>query len=122
MAYQQIESLDTLMGGAVQEKFNASLTELFANIQDPNTKATAKRSLSMTVTISPNGNRDVAQMDVQCKVKLAPTEPAQTTIYLSYSDNGTVTATEKINQIPGQLDIDGDEAPLPNVVIFEGKK
>lgn len=122
MPYQPIEKLDVLMGGAVQEKFRIAMAEVLSNIRDPNTKATAKRTVTMTITISPNANRDVAQMEVQVKPKLTPAEPAENTIYISWNDDGLVTASEKLDQVPGQLNMDGAEAPLPNVVTFESKK
>lgn len=61
-------------------------------------------------------------MDVTVKTKLASAAPAETTVYLAYSDDGLVTASEKVDQIPGQIDMDGREAPTPNIVTFETKK
>lgn len=122
MPYQPIDSLDRLMDGAIRERFRVEFATLLANIRDPNTKATAKRSISITVTVSPNANRDVAGMALQVKSKLATAQPVENTIYLSWDDNGLCTASEKVDQIPGQLDMDGNEAPIPNVVTFESKK
>jgi hypothetical protein len=122
MPFMPIEKLDNLMGGAMQEKFRVALAEVLANVRDPNTKATAKRGITLTVIIAPNANRDTAQMEVSVKTKTAPSVPAETTIYLDYNDDGLVTATEKLDQIPGQINMDGTETPLPNVVTFESKK
>ena len=122
MPYQPIEKLDSLMGGAVQEKFRIALAEVLANVRDPNTKATIKRGITLSVTITPNANRDVAQMEVQVSTKIAPSVPAENTIYLSWNDDGLVTASEKLDRIPGQLNMDDEEAPLPNIVTFETKK
>lgn len=121
MIYQPIDKLDVLMNGAVQEKFGAALREVLANIRDPNTSATVKRSITLTITIAPSAGRDVAEMSVQTKTKLAPPNSASSTIYLAYGDDGSVTATEKLDQVPGQLSMSGDETPLPNVVTFESK-
>ncbi len=122
MPYLPIEKLDVLMGGAVQEKFRVALAEVLGNIRDPNTKATIKRSIILNIVIEPSANRDVAKMEVQVKTKTAPSMPAKTTIYLSWNDDGLVTASEKLDQIPGQLNMDGTEAPPPNIVTFEPKK
>lgn len=122
MPYLPIDSLDRLMSGAIQEKFKAEFSKVLANVHDPNTKATEKRSITITVTISPNANRDVAGMNLQVKSKLAASAPVESTIYLNWNDEGFVTASEKVDQIPGQIDMDGNEAPLPNVVTFEAKK
>lgn len=122
MPFMPIEKLDNLMGGAMQEKFRVALAEVLANVRDPNTQATAKRVITLTIIIAPNANRDTAQMEVSVKTKTAPSVPAETTIYLDYNDDGLVTATEKLDQIPGQINMDGTETPLPNVVTFESKK
>ena len=37
---------------------------------------------------------------------------------LTISADGSVVATERTNQVPGQLDIEGNEAPLPQTVNF----
>lgn len=121
MIYQPIDKLDALMNGAVQEKFGSALREALANVRDPNTSATVKRSITLTITIAPSAGRDVAEMSVQTKTKLAPPNTASSTIYLAYGDDGSVTATEKLDQVPGQLSMSGDETPLPNVVTFESK-
>ena len=122
MAYQPIEKLDALMGGAVQEKFRIALAEVLSNVRDPNTKASAKRAITLTVTISPNQTRDVANMEVSVKTKLVPSDPAENTIYIAWDDNGLVTASEKLDHIPGQINMEGTETPLPNVVTFETKR
>ena len=38
------------------------------------------------------------------------------------SDDGTITATEVTNQVPGQLAMDGTEQDLPNVLQFNAQK
>ena len=122
MPFLPLEKLDLLMGGAVQERFRIALAEVLANIRDPNTRATEKRSITLTITLAPYATRDTAQMDFAVKTKLAAATPAETTVYLAYSDDGLVTASEKVDQIPGQIDMDGREAPTPNIVTFETKK
>ena len=122
MPFLPLEKLDLLMGGAVQERFRIALAEVLSNIHDPNTRATEKRSIALTLTFAPYANRDAADLDVSVKTKLAAAAPAQTTVYLAYSDDGLVTASEKVDQIPGQIDMAGCEAPTPNTVTFETKK
>lgn len=53
MPFMPIEKLDNLMGGAMQEKFRVALAEVLANVRDPNTQATAKRGITLTVIIAP---------------------------------------------------------------------
>ena len=37
---------------------------------------------------------------------------------LNFGDDGSIIATERTNQLPGQLDIEGNEAPIPRVMRF----
>lgn len=83
MPFLPLEKLDLLMGGAVQERFRIALAEVLANIRDPNTRATEKRSITLTLTLAPYATRDTAQMDVTVKTKLAAAAPAETTDGLS---------------------------------------
>ena len=50
--------------------------------------------------------------------KMAPPIEMTQTVMLSQNGDGRVTATERTAQIPGQIDMDGQEAPLPNVMTF----
>ncbi len=46
---EQITSLENLKGGAVIEAYEHAFAELLGNILDPNTKATEKRQIVLTV-------------------------------------------------------------------------
>lgn len=65
-------SLDNLLGGAVAELYTKAMQEVAANVLDPNTKATAKRKIVITLEIAPDEQRDIADMDVSVKTALAP--------------------------------------------------
>ena len=120
--YLPIKFLDTLAGGALAEKFAVELASVLANIRDPNTKATAKREITLKIGFTPSPNRDSSLVSIKADSKLTPAEPIEITAYLDYDDNGMVTATEKTDQIPGQISMEGEETPLPKVVQFETKK
>lgn len=122
MAYDRpIESLDDLMDGGVRERFNDALRKVWDNVFDPNTSAKAKREIQLKVIIRPSERRDAASFDVDVIPKLAPPVPLSQTVMLQLGGDGEIIATERSNQIPGQLDIDGNES-IPKVVTFGEKK
>ena len=67
-----IYSLDKLLGGAVGEMFSEAMIEVAENVLDPNTKATAKREITLKLTIEPDEERDIANMSAVVNKKLAP--------------------------------------------------
>ena len=122
MAFDRpIESLDELMDGGVRERFNDALKKVWANIFDPNTNPKNVREIQLKVKIKPNKRLDAADFNVEVTTKLAPPEPLQQTVMLQLVGDGTIVATERTNQVPGQLDMDGNES-IPKVVTFGEKK
>lgn len=61
MPFLPLEKLDLLMGGAVRERFRIALAEVLANIRDPNTRATEKRTITLTLTLAPYATRATAE-------------------------------------------------------------
>lgn len=122
MAYDRpIESLDELMDGGVRERFNDALRKVWANIFDPNTSPKNVREIQLKVKIKPNKRLDAADFNVEVTTKLAPPEPLSQTVMLQLVGDGSIVATERTNQIAGQLDIDGNES-IPKVVTFANEK
>ena len=115
---RQMKKLDELMDGAVTERFNMEMDRVMKNIYDPNTDPKAKRSIMITITIEPNESRDVGRYAVDVKSKTAPMMPITQVCFLRQNDDGMVVATEMTKQVPGQMDMDGNEAPMPRVVEF----
>lgn len=113
-----IKSLSDLMDGGVEERFNAALAEVWENVYDPNTDAKKAREVTLKVKITPNDRRDSCDFRVSVVPKLAPKTDLTQTVMLSISADGTVTATERTAQIPGQLDFEGNETPIPKVMKF----
>lgn len=119
MAQQrQIRMLDELMDGALTERFNYEMRRVLQNVFDPNTKPKAKRQIQIVIDIIPNERRDAAEFKVDVKSKIAPVEAVAQTVMLYQDDYGNVTATEITNQVPGQIDMDG-EVTIPKVVEFD---
>jgi len=90
MDYQEV-TLDTLNMGAARELFEAAWNRLLANIGDDNTKPTAVRSISITVKVKPNENRDSAATTVAVTDRLAPLSPHEHFVILG-TDGHRVSA------------------------------
>lgn len=118
MAERPIKSLSDLMDGGLEERFNQELTKVWQNVYDPNTNPTAARKVVMEVKIVPNERRDSVQFHVNVSSKLALHVALTQTVMLSLGADGTITATERTEQVPGQLDMEGNEAPLPSTISF----
>lgn len=118
MAERPIKSLSDLMDGGLEERFDQELTKVWQNVYDPNTNPTAARKVVMEVKIVPNERRDSVQFHVNVSSKLAPHVALTQTVMLSLGADGTITATERTEQVPGQLDMEGNEAPLPSTISF----
>lgn len=118
MPSREIKSLDQVMNGAVNERFKTELEKVWQNIFDPNTNPEQKRSVTLTFTFKPNQNRDAAAMSFNVSSKVAPPVPVQQTVLMYQRDDGSVIVTERTEQIPGQMDMEGQEQPLPRVVEF----
>lgn len=119
MGQREYKGFDQLMGGTVSKRFNDELEVLWDNVYDYRTSATKTRSITLTVTIKPNANRDASTILYDIKSKPAPTDALQQTVFMRQRDDGSVQVTEQTDQVPGQIDMDGSEQPLPNVVEFK---
>ena len=118
MAERPIDSLDQLMDGGVKERFNNALAKVWDNVYDPNTNPTAVREITMKVKIKPSERRDAASFSVDIMPKLAPPVSLSQTVMLQLNGDGSITATERTDQIPGQMNMDGGEEPLPTEFTF----
>lgn len=96
-----------LAQGAVQEKLDREFEKVFENIQDPNVKATAKRTITLKIDLVPDDVRQVVKTNVTATSKLASTDPVTTTI-LTGKDLTTnkIEARELQSGVPGQTYID----------------
>lgn len=89
---QEDVSLSNLaMGGAV-ERFDDELAAVLKNILDPNTTLAA-RTITLTVKLKPDQNRDFSVAAIDVKSKLAPSIPLQTKMFIASTKDGAV-ATE----------------------------
>ena len=119
--HRQIKNLDELMDGALNERFNAEMNRVMENVFDPNTNPRQKRQIVITINVTPNERRDAADLSFDVRSKIAAPLAMSQTVFLTMGDDGTVTATEMTDQIPGQLDMEGGIAPMPTVLEFNKK-
>lgn len=119
MAEREIRKLDELMDGALTERFNRELRRVLQNVFDPNTEAKAKREIAVKIVITPSEQRDAAVFQLAVTSKLAPAVNIAQTVFLDMDDDGRITATERTSQTPGQIDMDGNETPMPRVIKFD---
>ena len=122
MANRQIKRLDELMDGALTERFNRELNRVLQNVFDPNTKPDAKREIAVKISVVPNEQRDAAIFSLAVTSKLAPAVNIAQTVFLDMDDDGRITATERVSQTPGQIDMEGNESPMPRVIRFDEAK
>jgi len=117
-AERPIKALSDLMDGSVEERFNKELDKVWQNVYDPNTDAKKVRTLTLKVKIIPNERRDSCDFRVNVTSSLAPYADLTQTVMLAVGSDGTIKATERTDQVPGQLDMAGNEAPLPQTIEF----
>ena len=110
------KSLIQMARGGFMEIFDAEMSKVLENILDPNTTATGKRKLTVEFTFSPDDNRQTIGVSFQCKPKLQPINPAVTSLYVTGDETGEVAAVEMTPQIPGQIDMFGNEQEAPAIL------
>ena len=105
--------------GAIQERADYEMAKIMTNITDPNTKATGKRTLTIKLTFVPDEDRQTVAVTVQATSALQPTIPVRTALFIAEVSRNDVTAVEMQPNIPGQLNMDGDEegtAPVLHII------
>ena len=84
--------------GAILERVDYEMGRVLENVLDPNTKATAKRKIT---------------------VGLEPTDPVTTSLFITSAPNtGEMVVAEMVPQVPGQIFMDGDEQGQPKILKF----
>jgi hypothetical protein len=113
-------NLETLAGGAFTERVNQALKEVAENIVDLNTDYKVKRKVTIDLTFTTKEDRDLTEVDIVTKTKLAPKTSVHTKIVLDQDFNGEVIAAEYKKQIAGQTFMKVD--PETGEVLTEGKE
>lgn len=114
------KSIMEMARGAIMERVDYEMSRVIDNIMDFNTKAAAKRKITVTLEFTPDDNRNNITVSAVAKSTLAPTNPVKTSLYVAgQRSNGSMQVAEMVPNIPGQMDLDGEEqeaAPVLKLV------
>lgn len=96
--------LNSLIGGALQEKFGKAFERVVENLQDQNTSFKVKRGITIRLSFVQNEARDDVQVDVDVTEKLAPQTGMRTSFYIGKDlKTGEIFAEEYGKQVRGQM-------------------
>lgn len=76
----QRDSIMSMARGAFEERVDYEMDKVIQNILDPNTKATAKRKITLTIELTPDDERRTIGVQVTAKSTLAATNPVATAL------------------------------------------
>ena len=102
-------NLEKFADGALAEKINMALKEVLENIADPNTDFKKKRKLTLEMAFTSGEDRELAEVSILTKTKLAPNKPVATKIIIGTDGKGGILASEFKKQVPGQSTMRVDE-------------
>lgn len=80
------------------EIFQRELDVVAKNIADPNTDPKKSRKITLTVTLTPDDNREEIKMSVSAKSTVASVKPAQKTIHLGKQNGKPVLVSTNPTQ------------------------
>ena len=114
------KSILEMAHGAIMERADYEMDKVIDNILDVNTKAAKKRTLTVTLELLPDDDRQQIQVKATSKSKLESTNAVTTSLYITgNTGNGEMQVVEMVPQVPGQQALDGveqDEAPVLKLV------
>ena len=102
------KSIMEMAHGAILERCDYEMARVMDNIMDPNTNPTTKRRITLTLEFKPDKNRQMISVEATAKSALAPTDPIALSLYTGF-EAGRFVAVEMQSNVPGQLDVYGDE-------------
>jgi len=108
----QRDSIMSMARGAFEERVDYEMDKVIQNILDPNTKATAKRKITLTIELTPDDERRT----IGVKSTLAATNPVATALYVTSDGNGELVVAEMVPQVPGQMNMDGTQQEAPKLL------
>lgn len=116
MANDARSSLLQMAKGAIQERVDYEVSRVVDNILDMNTEAKVKRKVTLTITMSPDEDRQVVKIEASAKSTLAPVTPVGTSLVITADGNGEMILAEIVPQVPGQLSMSGQEQEKPKIL------
>ena len=102
--------------GAFGERVDYEMERVIDNILDTNTKATAKRKITLTIEFVPDDERQTIGVSVTAKSTLAATNPVTTSLFITGNGDGEMVVAEMVPQIPGQMNIGGEVQESPKIL------
>lgn len=112
----QRASILQMARGAFQERVDYEMQRCVDNILDVNTKATAKRKITLTIELTPDDDRRQIRVNVVAKATLAATNPVATSLCVTTDGNGEMVVAEMVPQLPSQMRMDGHEQEAPKIL------
>lgn len=110
-------SLIDMANGGFKEIMDREVCNVIDNILDVNTKATAKRKVTVTMEFTPDDSRVNIRVASTVKTSLATINPVTTTLYVAgESSTGEARVVEMTPQVPGQVSITGEEQTAPPIL------
>jgi hypothetical protein len=104
----QLIDISSISEGAMVEAFGLKLAEVMSNIADPNTPATAKRQITLTLTLHPKEDRTQIDTQFTCKAQLASIIPSTSRIFMGRDEDGNYYA---LDRDPRQINLFNPPAP-----------
>lgn len=99
--------LQSIVGGALQEKFEKAFAKVIENLQDSNTSFKVKRGITIKLTFDQNEERDDVSVSVDVSEKLAPQTGMKTKFYMGKDlRTGELVVEEYGKYIKGQVSIE----------------
>lgn len=103
-------NLSTIDDGAIQEKFEHEMAKVLENVLDRNTEPTKKRTITLTIEVISNKDRDMFVLSTKSNSKLVPREETETKVLFGRNqDTGQIEAGELKSSARGQLFMDPDD-------------
>lgn len=112
-------SILEMSAGAILERVDYEMGKVLENILDPNTKADAKRKITVSLELAPSADRKTITVRTTAKSTLVATDPVTTSLFITGKPStGEVVVAEMVPQVPGQIDMDGREQSKPKILNF----
>lgn len=123
MGEMERASIMEMAKGAIMERIDYEMGKVLDNILDVNTRATAKRKITVTLDMIPSADRHSIAVFATAKPTLVPTEPVSINLCVAaLPGTGEMVVAEMAPQIPGQIWLDGSEQEEPKVLKFNQQK
>ena len=108
------KSILEMARGGFLEQVDYEMAKVIDNIMDPNTKATGKRRITVTMELTPDDSRRQIGVSFSTRLALVATNPLTTSLYVTAEPGtGEMCVVELVPQIPGQMELDGGEQGRP---------